>query len=152
MDKLKIPEGEPIEHRFISKAIANAQKKVEGHNFEIRKHLIEYDDVMNKQREVIYEQRKEILAGENIRETAVAIMEETVADMVATFCPVKDKTFEEWNWEILADDYYNQPFLPAEFFLLPKNKDLTQVSVGKKSERADERPFQGKRGRSLPRL
>jgi preprotein translocase subunit SecA len=67
MDKLKIPEGEPIEHGMISKAIENAQKKVEGHNFEIRKHLIEYDDVMNKQREVIYNQRKEVLAGEALR-------------------------------------------------------------------------------------
>jgi len=129
MDKLRIPEGEPIEHRFISKAIANAQKKVEAHNFDIRKHLIEYDDVMNRQREVIYEQRKEILAGENIRETAVAIMEETVADMVATFCPVKTKP-SEWNWEILADDYYNQfffqPVLPG-----PEEKDLTPNQLEK---------------------
>ena len=123
MEKLKIPEGEPIEHRFISKAIANAQKKVEGHNFEIRKHLIEYDDVMNKQREVIYDQRKEILGGENIRDTAVAIMEEAVADMVATFCPEKTKP-SEWNWEVLADDFYNQffyqPHLPS-----PEEKDLS---------------------------
>ena len=55
MDKLKIPENEPIEHGMISRAIENAQKKVEGHNFDIRKHLIEYDDVMNRQREVIYD-------------------------------------------------------------------------------------------------
>jgi preprotein translocase subunit SecA len=123
MEKLKIPEGEPIEHRFISKAIANAQKKVEAHNFDIRKHLIEYDDVMNKQREVIYEQRKEILAGENVRDAAVAIMEDTVADMVATFCPPKTRP-EEWRWEVLADDFYNQfsfqPTLPS-----PADKDLT---------------------------
>ncbi|MBE9486789.1 MAG: preprotein translocase subunit SecA, partial [Chloroflexi bacterium] len=64
MEKLKIPEGEPIEHGIISKAIENAQKKVEAHNFDIRKHLIEYDDVMNRQREVIYTQRREVLAGE----------------------------------------------------------------------------------------
>jgi preprotein translocase subunit SecA len=129
MDKLKIPEGEPIEHRFISKAIANAQKKVEGHNFEIRKHLIEYDDVMNKQREVIYDQRKEILAGEDIRETAVAIMEETVADMVATFCPEKTKP-SEWNLEVLADDFYNQffhqPHLPPR-----EEKGLTAPDLEK---------------------
>ena len=98
MEKLRIPEGEPIEHRMISKAIENAQKKVEGHNFEIRKHLIEYDDVMNKQREVIYTQRKEVLAGENIRETIEAIIGETVEDMVATFCPEKTPP-AEWNWE-----------------------------------------------------
>ena len=67
MDMLKIEEGEAITHGLITRSIENAQKKVEAHNFEIRKHLIEYDDVMNKQREVIYTQRKEILAGEEIR-------------------------------------------------------------------------------------
>ncbi len=76
MEKLRIPEEEPIEHGMISKAIENAQKKVEGHNFDIRKHLLEYDDVMNKQREVIYAQRREVLAGENIRETVEGIMAE----------------------------------------------------------------------------
>ena len=68
MDMLKIEEGEAITHGLITRSIENAQKKVEAHNFEIRKHLIEYDDVMNKQREVIYTQRKEILAGEEIRD------------------------------------------------------------------------------------
>ncbi|GAB6082468.1 hypothetical protein JCM30471_13820 [Desulfuromonas carbonis] len=87
MEKLRIPEGEPIEHGMISKAIENAQKKVEGHNFEIRKHLIEYDDVMNKQREVIYTQRREVLAGESVRETVTGIISEAIEDMVATFCP-----------------------------------------------------------------
>ena len=74
MDKLKLPEGEPIEHGMISRAVENAQKKVEGHNFEIRKHLIEYDDVMNKQREVIYTQRREVLGGEGVRETVESIV------------------------------------------------------------------------------
>ncbi|MBN2429187.1 MAG: preprotein translocase subunit SecA [Deltaproteobacteria bacterium] len=150
MDKLKIPEGEPIEHRFISKAIANAQKKVEGHNFDIRKHLIEYDDVMNKQREVIYEQRKEILAGENVRETAVAIMEETVADMVATFCPAKTRP-EEWNWEILADDFYNQfffqPSLPS-----PENKDLTRSQLEESLREQMNTRFQEKETEFTPPL
>jgi preprotein translocase subunit SecA len=106
MDKLKIPEGEPIEHRFINRAIANAQKKVEAHNFDIRKHLIEYDDVMNKQREVIYGQRREILGGESIRETALGVIRETVGDIVATFCPPKSRP-REWNWENLPQDFYS---------------------------------------------
>ncbi|HKI51394.1 MAG TPA: preprotein translocase subunit SecA, partial [Geothermobacteraceae bacterium] len=114
MDKLKIPEGEPIEHGMISKAIENAQKKVEGHNFEIRKHLIEYDDVMNRQREVIYTQRREVLAGENIRETIDGIAEESVQDMVATFCPEKTPA-DEWNWQSLAEDFLNQFNLPPVF-------------------------------------
>ncbi len=107
MDKLKMPEGEPIEHGMISKAIENAQKKVEAHNFEIRKHLIDYDDVMNKQREVIYTQRKEVLAGENIRGTVESILDETVEDMVATFCPEKTPP-AEWNWEGLFVDFGGQ--------------------------------------------
>ncbi|HKK01597.1 MAG TPA: preprotein translocase subunit SecA [Desulfuromonadales bacterium] len=117
MEKLKIPEGEPIEHRMISKAIENAQKKVEGHNFEIRKNLIEYDDVMNTQREVIYTQRKEVLGGETVRETIEAITDETLEDVVTTFCPEKSRP-DEWNWEGLKEDFFNlfffHPALPAE--------------------------------------
>ncbi len=107
MDKLKMPEGEPIEHGMISKAIENAQRKVEAHNFEIRKHLIDYDDVMNKQREVIYTQRKEVLAGENIDATVASILDDTVDDMVATFCPEKTPA-GEWNWEGLFVDFGGQ--------------------------------------------
>ncbi|MGE4543551.1 MAG: preprotein translocase subunit SecA [Pedobacter sp.] len=123
MDRLKIPEGEPIEHRFISKAIENAQKKVEGHNFDIRKHLIEYDDVMNTQRNVIYSQRREVLAGEQLPETYAAIMEEMVEDIVATFCPEKTNP-EDWNWTSLNEDFYvqfNMTPLPLE---VPE-RDLT---------------------------
>jgi len=115
MDKLKIPEGEAIVHPMISKAIENAQKKVEAHNFEIRKHLIEYDDVMNRQREVIYAQRREVLAGENIRETFEGIMEEAVQDMIATFCPEKTPP-ADWNWQGIGEDFFGQfyvrPVLP----------------------------------------
>ena len=113
MEKLKVPDNEAIEHGMISKAIEGAQKKVEAHNFEIRKHLIEYDDVMNRQREVIYRQRKEVLAGENIKETIDAILDEMVEDMVATFCP--DKTPPaEWNWENLTADFVSQFNVEAE--------------------------------------
>jgi len=107
MEKLKVPENEAIEHGMISKAIEGAQKKVEAHNFEIRKHLIDYDDVMNRQREVIYRQRKEVLAGENVRETIEAILDEMVEDMVATFCPEKTES-AEWNWESLTADFVSQ--------------------------------------------
>ena len=141
MDKLKIPEGEPIEHGMISKAIENAQKKVEGHNFEIRKHLIEYDDVMNRQREVIYTQRKEVLAGENIRETIDGIVEEAVLDMVATFCPEKTPS-SEWDWQSLGEDYLNQFYLPPEFPEPSKElaQDvLEQVLIGQAQQRLAER-------------
>jgi len=63
MDRIGFEEGQPIEHNLISKAVENAQKRVEGQNFDIRKHLLEYDDVMNQQRQIIYGQRREILSG-----------------------------------------------------------------------------------------
>nr|WP_320116742.1 preprotein translocase subunit SecA [uncultured Desulfuromonas sp.] len=128
MDKLKIPENEPIEHGMISRAIENAQKKVEGHNFDIRKHLIEYDDVMNRQREVIYEQRREVLAGENIRGTYNAIIEEMVEDIVATFCPEKVSP-EDWNVSSLVDDFISQfnfqPEMP-DLESKPNTEELTE--------------------------
>ncbi len=122
MDKLKIPENEPIEHGMISKAIENAQKKVEGHNFEIRKHLLEYDDVMNRQREVIYTQRREVLAGQNIRETVEVIMTEMAEDMVATFCPEKTPP-AEWHWDSLTEDFHNQFYFQPQ---LPDPEGLTR--------------------------
>ena len=112
MEKLKIPDGEPIEHGMISKAIENAQKKVEAHNFDIRKHLIEYDDVMNRQRDVIYTQRREVLGGKNLKETYFNIASETVEDIVASFCPDKTPS-SEWNWSQMASDFSDQfNFLP----------------------------------------
>ena len=98
MDRLGIEEGEHIEHRFISKAIENAQSKVEGHNFEIRKHLLEYDDVMNQQREIIYRQRREALTSKDLRETALNMMEDRAYDIVDMF--TQDKTpLKEWDLE-----------------------------------------------------
>ena len=76
MERLGMEEGEPIEHRWINAAIENAQKKVEAHNFDIRKHLLEYDDVMNKQREVIYARRREVLSAENLKEDVLETAEE----------------------------------------------------------------------------
>ncbi len=98
MDKLGMEEDEPIEHSMISKAIENAQRKVEGHNFDIRKHLLEYDDVMNKQREVIYSQRREVLQGDNIK----PIIEDMISDLVHGVVQgvADEKTpSEDWDWD-----------------------------------------------------
>ena len=78
MELMKLPDDVPIEHNLISKSIEQAQKKVEGYNFDIRKHLIEYDDVMNKQREVVYKKRREILAKENLKDDILGIIEENI--------------------------------------------------------------------------
>ena len=99
MGRLGMEDGEPIEHNLISRAIENAQRKVEGHNFDIRKHLLEYDDVMNQQREVIYGQRRSILAGENLKEDVFAMIEDLIDGLIDTF--TDEKTFPE-NWELEA--------------------------------------------------
>jgi preprotein translocase subunit SecA len=105
MDMLKIEEGEAITHPLITKSIENAQKKVEAHNFDIRKHLIEYDDVMNKQREVIYTQRREILSGEELRSSFIEMMDETVEDMVAAYAIDKVPS-REWDWQGIGEGVY----------------------------------------------
>ncbi|WPD22240.1 MAG: preprotein translocase subunit SecA [Candidatus Electrothrix scaldis] len=102
MDKLGMEEDEPIEHSMISKAIENAQRKVEGHNFDIRKHLLEYDDVMNKQREVIYSQRRKVLESEDVQETIKDMMQDLVEGIVAETAQGR-KHPEEWEWDALND-------------------------------------------------
>ncbi|GFO66857.1 protein translocase subunit SecA [Geomonas limicola] len=102
MDKLGIEEGEAITHGLITRAIENAQKKVEAHNFEIRKHLIEYDDVMNKQREVIYTQRKEILAGNAIRDSFIGMVDDLVTDVVTVYA-IDKVPAREWDWPGIED-------------------------------------------------
>ena len=98
MEKLGMEEDEPIEHNMISKAIENAQRKVEGHNFDIRKHLLEYDDVMNKQREVIYRQRREVLKGENVTAILQDMMDDLVDAVVDEFSQARLAS-EDWKWE-----------------------------------------------------
>lgn len=90
MDKMGWKEGEPIEHKMITKSIENAQKKVEGRNFDIRKHLLEYDDVLNTQREVVYTKRKEILAGgDALKDNLYLIIDGLIEDIVASYLPEK---------------------------------------------------------------
>ncbi len=102
MDKMGMKEGEPIEHPMLSKAIENAQRKVEAHNFEIRKHLLEYDDVMNKQREVVYGLRKQIMKGENLREEILAYIEEISGNLAQSYFDDKLPP-EEWDWKGLDE-------------------------------------------------
>ena len=98
MQRIGMEEDEPIEHRLISKAIENAQSRVEAQNFSIRKQLIEYDDVMNQQREVIYRQRREALQGENLRDVVMGMVEDLLDELLAE-C-TSDKTYaEDWNLE-----------------------------------------------------
>jgi len=109
MSRFGMEEGEPIEHNMVSKAIERAQKQVEGRNFETRKHLLEYDDVMNKQREAIYQLRRDILEGREGRDYVMGIASDIVGSLVAAHCPEKEDP-RDWDLaglrtELLA--YFN---------------------------------------------
>jgi preprotein translocase subunit SecA len=107
MDRLGIEEDQPIEHRLVTKAIENAQRRVEAHNFEIRKHLLEYDNVMNQQREVIYSQRREVLGSDNLRESVMEMIEEQAEGLVDLYADEKAHP-EDWDLKGLADAVYQQ--------------------------------------------
>lgn len=107
MGRLGMEEGEPIEHGLISRAIENAQSKVEGHNFDIRKHLLEYDDVMNQQREVIYRQRRELLMGEDIHETILEMINEKAEEIAAAFADERALA-QDWDHKGLSDAVFKQ--------------------------------------------
>jgi preprotein translocase subunit SecA len=87
MERLKMPEGEAIEHAMVTRAIENAQRKVEGRNFDIRKQLLEFDDVSNDQRKVIYEQRNELLEATDIGETIKVMRHDVLTDLISTYIP-----------------------------------------------------------------
>ena len=103
MERLGMEEGEPIEHALISRGIENAQRKVEGHNFDIRKHLLEYDDVMNKHREIIYSLRKDILDGHGLGEIIEGMIDEKVAALVEKWIDPKEHS-ENWEIQSLTDN------------------------------------------------
>ena len=114
MDKIGLEEGEPIEHNLISKAIENAQRRVEGQNFEIRKHLLEFDDVMNTQREVIYKQRREVLGEKDLWPIVDEMIEEVTENVVDEFCEEKTHP-DEWNLKGLDDALYRQFLLKYHY-------------------------------------
>jgi preprotein translocase subunit SecA len=103
MDRLGVEEGEVVQHAMVTKSIERAQKRVEGHNFDIRKHLLEYDDVMNQQREVIYNRRSHALRGENLREEYLELLAEFVDLKIEQHTDDSDYS-EEWDWNGLRAD------------------------------------------------
>ena len=105
MNRLGMEEDIPIENKIVTKAIENAQKRVEAHNFDIRKHLLEYDDVMNKQRKEIYSFRKELLQGDNLKDRIFSMIDEVVDEMISIYCS-EEKHGEEWDLKGLSDAAY----------------------------------------------
>ena len=106
MQRLGMEDGVPIESGMVSRAVENAQKKVEGHNFDMRKHLLEYDDVMNKQREIVYARRKAYLTSEDLREEALALIDEKASAIADAF--VSGDRRDGWDWKGLSDAVLGQ--------------------------------------------
>ncbi|PYN27065.1 MAG: preprotein translocase subunit SecA [Candidatus Rokuibacteriota bacterium] len=129
MERLGMQEGEPIEHKLVTRAIATAQKRVETHNFEIRKHLLEYDDVMNKQREVIYGLRRHILEGESQAETIAEWIEELTEGTLDAYA-ARGAHPEDWDLGGLTEALYRQfdtRVAPAEYTEVASREGLDEL-------------------------
>ena len=142
MQRLGMEEGVPIESRFVSKQIENAQKRVEGQNFSYRKHVLEYDDVMNKQREAVYGLRKQLLEGEDQKEYLMGIADDIMSGFVSQFAG-KDTHPDEWDLEGLATavlrqfgfDYRTEGINPGQL----GSKDLEDALIAKAHEKYNQK-------------
>ena len=123
IEVMGIDEDEAIEHKMLSKAIENAQKKVEGNNFSIRKHLLDYDQVMNEQREIIYGERRKVLEGQDLKDNILGMIKAVIGRTVNTFCPETAVSPEEWDLkglnEALEPIFHLPPFAVSD-------KDMTR--------------------------
>ncbi|RLE08542.1 preprotein translocase subunit SecA [Candidatus Aerophobetes bacterium] len=131
MNRLKIPEDQPIEHPWINRALERAQERVEQRNFEIRKQLLEYDDVMNKQREVIYKERRKVLENKNLKENVLGMIEDTVEGLVSLYTNEKVRP-EEWDTHGLIKRL--KQLFPIEISLndlrgIYNRKELVEIAV-----------------------
>ena len=127
MDKLGMEEDEPIEHSLITKSIERAQKKVEDHNYNIRKYILEYDDVMNQQREVLYEQRRRILGNDSLRDTIIEMIDKLVTEAVDAYADEKLYP-EEWDYEGLHK-HLSQYFLTSELMSTEEMEEYTRQEL-----------------------
>ncbi len=125
MEKLGVEEGTPIEHPFITRSIEGAQKRVEARNFEIRKQLLEFDNEMEYQRRIIYEQRKTVLFSSNVKNIIVDMLEDTIKGMLQRYTN-KEVFPEEWNLTALKDHFYDTFGINIDF-----TEDITRLTVEK---------------------
>lgn len=158
MDRLGIQEGEVITHPMITRSIEKAQKRVEMHNFDIRKHLLEYDNVMNQQREVIYKLRSNALQGQNLRSQMIDMIEQIIEDRIDLHAEGSNYA-DEWNWAGLNSDF-------QRLFLISSIYKPDEVPVGLSKEelfdqvkekaiaiyQSKERSIGGRNMRKLERL
>jgi preprotein translocase subunit SecA len=127
MDSLGIDDDQPIEHKILTKQIEQAQKKVEGINFDIRKHLLQYDDVMNKQREIIYAQRRKVLEGENLKDSILEMVRSIIERYVEIYT-AGSKYPEEWDIKGLLDHLYDM-FLEKDSVVIDVDLDRLDKEV-----------------------
>ena len=142
MDTLGMDEDEPIEHALITKSIEQAQKKVEARNFDIRKHVLEYDDVMNQQREILYKERKKILTGENLKENIMGMVNHIIKEEMSVYA--SEQLYpEEWTLDGLIED--------AEKIYAPvgslKKEELEKLSRDELKETLEKIAKEGYEGR-----
>jgi len=146
MQKLGMEEGEAIEHPWVTKAIENAQRKVEGRNFDIRKQLLEYDNVANDQRKVIYQQRRELMEEESVAESIDNIREDVLNEVISPFIPPQSPD-EMWKIkaleETLAKEYFHE--LPIQQWL-DQDHDLHEETLRSKIIEAFKADYQEKEG------
>jgi preprotein translocase subunit SecA len=141
METFNFPDDVPIQHSMINRAIENAQRQVEGRNFEIRKHVLEYDDVMNKQREVIYTRRKNILEGEDLKSMALDMIKDVVAKGVDIHINPGD--YPE-NWDLEALSNYINPIFATNIVadVIDKNKPgKDKMDIGLLKKKLTERAY-----------
>ncbi|MEY3882959.1 MAG: hypothetical protein RLZZ379_237, partial [Pseudomonadota bacterium] len=144
MEKLNMPDGEAIEHPWVTRAIENAQRKVEGRNFDIRKQLLEYDDVANDQRKVIYEQRNELLEAADIGDTIRAMREDVLISMIATHIP-PNSVEELWDVPSLERELKAEAGLEIPLQkMLEDNPDLHEETLRDRILEAAEKTYMAK--------
>ena len=132
MDRLGLEEDQPIEHPLITKSIENAQKKVEARNFDIRKHVLEYDDVMNTQREVMYSQRRQVLENENLKESIIEMITGVIERLLDIYA-AKEIHPEEWNIkglsEYLVDIFQIKHIIDEDKLADMSREDLREIII-----------------------
>jgi len=144
MERLKMPEGEAIEHAMVTRAIENAQRKVEGRNFDIRKQLLEFDDVSNDQRKVIYEQRNELLEATDVNETITAMRGDVLASMIATHVP-PGSVEEQWDIASLEKELSAEAGLDLPVAQwLEENPDLHEETMRERIFEAADASYKAK--------
>ncbi len=120
MERLNVDEDTPIENKMLTNTIENAQKKIEGRNFAIRKSVLQFDDVMNRQREIIYSQRDQVLNGENIKDQILKMIDQAIETQVKKFLPAEAR--DAWNLAGLRDRYMGWLLTPADLVYTTEEK------------------------------